>query len=126
MDYDSLINEVSTYDFIRDRDMADASVKAVLGIFASRLHEDEARHFTERLPEPLTYGKLHSHQRSPVNISFDQYISEIAQQFDLSYDQAKMLISEVLHDTKMEITGETITEVERDLPDDWSSFFHYI
>jgi uncharacterized protein (DUF2267 family) len=62
----------------------------------------------------------------PVNISFNQYITEIARQFNLSYDQAKMLISEVLHDTKMEINSNTVTEVEKDLPDDWSGFFHYI
>jgi uncharacterized protein (DUF2267 family) len=107
--------------------MADSVIKAVLGIFASRLHEEQAQHFTERLPDPLTFERLHSHQVRPITISFDQYVTEIAQQFNLNNNQARLLISEVLHDTKEELmNNDAINEVVRDLPDDWARFFDNI
>jgi uncharacterized protein (DUF2267 family) len=42
MEYQRFIDETHGFDFIQDPDTADAAVKAVLGVLASRLPEAQA------------------------------------------------------------------------------------
>jgi uncharacterized protein (DUF2267 family) len=119
MEYAQFIEHVVNLEFIPDRDTADAAVKAVLGILASRLEEPEARMLTEKLPEPLNLERLRGHQVRPHGISVEQYISEVGEQFRLSEDQAEILIKTVLHLVKDELGAVTVSEFESLLPADW-------
>lgn len=120
MDYQEIIRRVKELDFIGDEETADAAVKAVLGILASRLDEVQARRLTESLPEPLTLERLRGHQKRIEEISVAQYIAEIGTQFKISTDQANTLINTVLHIAK-EATGDgVLVEIENRLPSDWA------
>ncbi len=120
MEYTEILKRISKLDFINDVLTADAAVKAVLGILASRLEEDKARKFTEKLPEPLTLQKLRSHDRRIEPISVDYYISSISVQFKITNDQARTLVQNVLHIAK-EATGDgVLVEIEQYLPSDWA------
>lgn len=54
MEYRDLVKAVKELHFIKDEAMAKATVKAVLGVLASRLEEEVAQEFAESLPEPST------------------------------------------------------------------------
>jgi len=123
MEYEDFIRAVGELDFIQDEDEADSAVKAALGILASRLDEEEARKLTEYLPNPLTYEKLRGHQLSDLDISAEEFISEIADQFGINEDQAHELVSTVLQVAKEAIGYETIVELEQHLPEDWAEVF---
>ena len=119
MEYEHFIDKVEQLSFIQDRETADAAVKAVLGILASRLTEDEAQKLTSRLPGPLSLERLRGHQVRTEKISVDEYIVEVAQQFKLSGEDAQKLIMTVLHQAKEALGGETTSELEHVLPADW-------
>ncbi|RJP23244.1 MAG: DUF2267 domain-containing protein [Candidatus Abyssobacteria bacterium SURF_5] len=121
MEYDRFIEEVKNLEFIPNRDTADAAVKAVLGILASRLEEAEAQKLVEKLPGPLTLERLRGHQVRPEKISVEEYIIEIAQQFRIAGDQAETLIKTVLHLAKDLLGDETMSELEHALPSDWKA-----
>jgi uncharacterized protein (DUF2267 family) len=123
MEYEDFIRAVSELDFIHDEEEADSAVKAALGILASRLDEDEARKLTEYLPNPLSYEKLRGHQLTDTDISAEEFISEIADQFNLDEDQAQELINTVLQIAKEAIGYDTIVELEQHLPEDWAEVF---
>lgn len=120
MEYEDFIDDVSDLDFIQDRDIADAAVKAVLGILASRVKESEAKKLTEDLPDPLTLERLRGHQRRVTPISAEQFVDEIGAQFSLNRDQARELVNTVLHTAKDAVAEETISELEEKLPSDWA------
>lgn len=120
MEYIEFVKQVRDLDFIADETSADAAVKAVLGILASELREPQARILAEKLPAPLTFEKLRSHQRkTAIMISADDYIQEIADQFNLNREQAKQLVGKVLHLAKITVGSEGMDAVEKTLPDDW-------
>ncbi|MBE9168223.1 DUF2267 domain-containing protein [Pleurocapsales cyanobacterium LEGE 06147] len=121
MEYQQFTQEVENLDFISERDTADAAVKAVLGILASRMEESDAQKLTEQLPEPLTLEKLRSHQQRIINISVDQFFEEISTQFKLSVEQARTLANRVFHLTKDAVGNETVNEIQSHLPSDWAS-----
>jgi uncharacterized protein (DUF2267 family) len=121
MEYQQFIEEVKNLHFVEDEEMADAAVKGVLGRLASRLREPEARRFSEQLPEPFGYEKLRSIQAYPTNISAEQYIEDVRQQFRISHENAEVLVKTVLHLTKDTIDENTLKEIEEDLPSDWKS-----
>lgn len=123
MEYEDFIRAVSELDFIQDEEEADSAVKAALGILTGRLDEEEARKLTEDLPNPLTYEKLRGHQLNIKDISAEEYISEIADQFSLDEDQAQELVSTVLQVAKEAIGYETVAELEQHLPEDWAEVF---
>ncbi len=96
MEYQKFTDAAQECEFITDPAMADAAVKAILGIFARSLEEDEARRLTESLPEPLTLERLRGHQERRLKISLPQFISEIGEEFRLTDAQAALLIMTVL------------------------------
>lgn len=122
MEYEDFIREVAQLDFIQDEEEADSAVKATLGILAGRLNEEEARKLTEYLPIPLTYEKLRGDQAGETDISAEEYIAEIADQFSIDEDQAHQLVSTIFQVTKEAVGFDTLAELERSLPDDWAEF----
>jgi uncharacterized protein (DUF2267 family) len=117
--YEEIVMRVEDFGFVRNRDMADAVVKAALGILASRLDEGQARKFTERLPDPLNLELLRGHQERPVEASFDDYVEKLAGQFKISPEDARKLVNRIFHLAK-EIVGEEIArEMQTRLPPDW-------
>ena len=119
MEYEIFLQEANKLDFIRDRAMADAAVKAVLGILASRLSEPTAQRLTDKLPGPLDYERLRGLQASPLELSIDEYVQNIARQFNLDDGQAARLIVVVLHFAKDAI-GFDKEELKSELPYDWA------
>lgn len=120
--YEDFLDAVENLDFIEDTDTADAAVKAVLGIMASRVDEKTARKLTDNLPAPLTFEKLRGHQVRPVQLSVRDYVAEIASEFNLTQDQARILIDTVLRTTKEHIGEEVVRQVEVGMPFRWAVF----
>lgn len=119
MEYSSYVEQVRNLEFIPDEATADAAVKAVLGILVSRMDEEEARRLCDTLPQPLDYDTLRGHQVRPLDISVDQYFIEIGNQFNLDYNQARVLVTRVLHCVKESLDRPTIDEIEEGLPNDF-------
>ena len=126
MDYDRFIQDVLNTGIVRDRETADAVIKAVLGILASRMTEDQARHLTENLPEPLTLEELRSHQKYVLNISPEEYTGTIMTQFNLDEEQARALIDTVLLTTKDTAGQDVYNELKEHLPSDWAKVFEEV
>lgn len=120
MDYERFVQEVQKLDFIRDRETADAAVKAVLGTLASRMNEMDARKLTDRLPEPLKYENLRSHQRRDLGISPDQQVGVIQAQFRLKEEQARILVDTVLRCTRDMIGEDLFFELSEHMPSEWA------
>lgn len=120
MQYAELIGPVWQLDFIADEVKADAAVKTVLGIFVSRLDEDDARTVVDRLPEPLTLERLRSHQVRPLRLSAEQFIEELSVQLSIEPEQARELAALVLGLTRRAIGDEPLETVKQHLPSDWS------
>ncbi|WKZ32166.1 MAG: DUF2267 domain-containing protein [Thermodesulfobacteriota bacterium] len=118
MEYVRFIDEVKKFDFIGSEERADSLVKAVLGILASSVDEETARKFTERLPDPLTFEKLRGHQARPVEITMEEFFSEIGAQFKINPDEAKTAVDAVFHLVKEAVGAPTLSEVEYSMPPD--------
>lgn len=118
--YEKYLKAVEMLDFVDSTESADSKVKAVLGTLASRLHDREAKMLIEHLPEPLNYEKLVGHQATITDITTEQFIRDIQQQFRLDEDEAILLIDTVLGVAKEDIDEETLRDIENSLPDDWS------
>lgn len=118
MEYARFIDEVKKLDFIGSEDRADALIKASLGILASSMEEKEARKFTGKLPEPLTFEKLRSHQARPVEITIEEFFSEIGAQFRINPEQAKTAVDTVFHLVKEAVGAHTVSEAEYSMPPD--------
>lgn len=127
MEYSDFIKAVQELGFMPDSAQADAAVKAVLGIFASRVPPAQAHHFTERLPAPLSFEKLRSHQaRVALMLTTDDYTKEIAQQFKLELPQAAQLIDTVMRVTKQALGSEVVSELKDVLPPEWDLLFESV
>lgn len=120
MEYERFVDAANKLPFIPDRETADAAIKAVLGILASKLDDEQAHELSDSLPEPLNYEKLHSHQVRKLPISADEYIAVICEQFKLDDIQASQLIQETLRVTK-EAVKDKINQFTSRLPADWSA-----
>jgi uncharacterized protein (DUF2267 family) len=119
MDYQDFIDEILDMGFVQDEDTADAIVKAVLGILASRIDEPQARLLVDSLPDPLTLDRLRGYQELNMDISADEYFDVIAEQFDLDRDQAERVVERVFEILKDGIDVDTLLEIEECLPSDW-------
>ncbi|MDH6063706.1 DUF2267 domain-containing protein [Umezakia ovalisporum] len=120
MEYERFLDAACELAFISDRETADAAVKAVLGILASKLDDRQALELSEGLPEPLNYERLHSHQIRKLPISAEEYIAVIREQFKLDDIQASQLIQQTLRITK-EAVKDKMNEFTSRLPADWSA-----
>ncbi len=118
MEYEKLTDAVRKCEFISDPEKADSAVKAVLGILASSLEEDEARKLTESLPEPLTLDRLRGHQARPLRIYLTQLISEIGEEFKLTDSQAALLIMTVLRKTERALDNPELKACLKEFSDD--------
>ncbi len=118
MEYAKFIDEVGKLDFIGDEGRADALVKAVIGILASSMDEGTARKFTEGLPEPLTFDRLRSHQARPVEMTIEEFFSEIGAQFRITPDQAKTAVDVVFRLVKEAVGAHAVSEAEYSMPPD--------
>ncbi|RJQ80627.1 MAG: DUF2267 domain-containing protein [Desulfobacteraceae bacterium] len=123
MEYTQIIEKLKQLDFIQEDAKADAAAKAVLGIVASSLDEENARRLTEPLPEPLTIEKLRSHQENPTPVSFEDCAAELEVQFNLQKNEARDLIHTVIDTAKEAIGSENIAAIRGSLPEDWGSAF---
>lgn len=121
MDYQNFMQSVQNLDFISDDATADAAVKAVLGHLASRVDEPQAEKISHDLPEPLSLGKLRSHQARVADISVEQFIGDLCNQFKFNADQANQLVKTVFSTTKNAVDSDTLSEVQSKLPSDWTN-----
>ncbi|MBE0597866.1 MAG: DUF2267 domain-containing protein, partial [Desulfuromonadales bacterium] len=126
INYSHFLNAAASLSFIQNEETADAAVKAVLGILASRLEEGEARRLIARLPDPLSYENLRGHQQQVTDLSVDQYYGSLARQFRLTRDQAQVLAVTILRLVKEALDTEGILEVEKSLPEEWSALIERV
>lgn len=116
--YKKFLQDVKSLEFVTNNEMADSAVKAILGIVASSLQEEQAIRLAENLPEPLTFEKLRSHQKRAIAPTLKEFVSEISAQFRLDYNQAHELVDTVFHTTKEVVGLNVISDIEEDLPSD--------
>jgi uncharacterized protein (DUF2267 family) len=119
MDYQEFIDDIKVLDFIKDDNTADAAIKAVLGIMAGSIKEEDAKFITGALPEPLRYQKLRGHRKQMTAVTFEQCISRIAQEFDMNESRARILTDTVLRSTRAALGGDRLGQVEEILPESW-------
>ncbi len=119
MDYQEFVKDVKALGFVEDEATAGAAVKAVLGIMASSLDEEDAGKITEALPEPLNLSKLRGQQVRAKPVDFNYCVAEIAQQFKLDEEQARELADTVLRTTRAALGSKKLGEVEDILPESW-------
>jgi uncharacterized protein (DUF2267 family) len=119
MRYETLIDRVKKLDFVDRPGLADALLKAVLGILASRLSAPAAKKLTEVLPEPLTYSKLRDDQVGRDHGTVDQCYRQVSRQFNLNRAEAERAVGTVLKAAKRGMDAELLQKILRDLPKDW-------
>lgn len=119
LDYDLFIGALRELDFITRDVKADHAVKAVLGVLASKLPEDEARLLTSRLPGPLSFERLRGHQAKPTPTSGENYFTVIAKQLNLPEEDATRVIQRVLHIAMQTLEDDQRARVAKALPEDW-------
>jgi uncharacterized protein (DUF2267 family) len=106
-------------DFVDRRGLADALLKAVLGILASRLSAPAAKKLTRILPEPLNYAKLRDSQDRRDRGSAEQCFQQVSRQFNLNRDEAEAAVKTVLKAAKRGMDTDLQQRILRDLPRDW-------
>lgn len=109
---------VQALDFIHDDETAEKGIKAVLGILASKLDEQEAREFTAELPDYLDYETLRGHQEKPTPTSPYDTVEIIGNELNLEPGQANELMNEVISVTKQQAKGE-VSDIAAQLSEDW-------
>ena len=120
MNYDEIIKRVRKLDFIRNDQRADAAVKAVLGILASRLNDEQAHKLAEKFPEQLAQNRFGSDDRGMQPISVTEYTAGISAQYKISVHQARTLVRNVLYFTKLASGDNFILDIKKGLPVDWA------
>lgn len=119
MDYVSFRKNIDRLDFIDGPTEADAAIKTVLGVMTSRLDEQRARDFTGRLPDPLDFDALRSHQQGELDVSAEAFVGQISNQFKLNDDESRRLIDTIMRRTREVVGDQVFNEVCRSLPADW-------
>jgi hypothetical protein len=117
VEYNQFLDRARTLDFVKD---PDAAVKAVYGILASRLEENDARHFTERVPEPLTIERLRGQQADPTRISVDGALTSLAEQLQISRAQAGRLMMSLTRFARESVGREVFEQAAKNLPENWA------
>lgn len=118
MEYQDLLDRAK--QVVGDDRQADAGVKAVFGILASKLDEPQARRLTDDLPKPLTYERLRGHQVSDVPLTAEQYPIAIATELGLDPEDSRELVHEVLDAARQGLPENTLADLRNDLPEDWA------
>lgn len=120
MEYSDFVARVEQLPFIEDRPTAEAALKAVLGILASKFSEDDARLLTRSLPAPLDVERLRGQQERPVPLSASESVEVVRRQFDLDGDEAHDLVFEVYRSVRETLERRTFEELHARLPQDWA------
>lgn len=121
MDYQELTRRVRRLDFIRDQQTADAAVKEILCILASRLPEEHAQKFTARFgSQVFVVGKEGSDLKKAENVSVADIIVRLRSQYKLSVHQARILVRNVLYYAKEASGANALVEIRKSLPPDWA------
>lgn len=122
MNYRSYLDQVMELPFINDEQAADAAIKAVLGVLASKIDDDWAQELSNVLPPELNFAILHGHRHKPVLLSIDDFFASVASQMHLDWQQARDLVGRILHCVKESDDGADIMgEIETKLPPDWAA-----
>lgn len=119
MNYDALLEKALTLDFLRNRETADAAIKAVLGIFFGRLTDDQARRLAARLSPPLSLEKLRSRPSRAQHLSPDDYLADIGKQFHIDRQKSRLLVITVLSAVREASGSDTFDALTGDLSGDW-------
>gem|GEM_PF-608433 len=119
MEYEEFVNDITSLDFIKDEKTADAAIKAVLGILSSSLNEEDTNLITSALPEPLDTSTLRKHQSRSTPVSFEECVTQIALEFEMDEERAKLLTEAILRSTRAALGGDKLGEVEEILPASW-------
>ncbi|UFS70365.1 DUF2267 domain-containing protein [Geomonas sp. RF6] len=128
MKYEDFLEQARRVEFFQDEKTIESAVRMVLGILVSRLDEDNARLLTSTLPQPLTYEALRRPQARYRDISADDYIETIAEQFHLRKEHALRVVTSILWIVKNELPREIYMTVSNTLPADWKELLetgHY-
>lgn len=121
MDYQHVKNRLTQIHGIEDDQTADAVVKSVLGHLVSRVDEEEARKIGEHLPQELSLENLRGHQQHVTSITADQFVADVADQFNVPGSTAKEAIHVVLGAAKEDFPEEHKQELKTKLPQDWQA-----
>ncbi len=117
--YDSFVNAAFGLSFIADEETADAAIKAVIGMLASRLEEPAALRLAASLPDPLSLEKLRGKQIHVTDLSIEQYYDGLSRQFDITAEQAQVLAVTILRLVKEALDADGISAMAGSLPDEW-------
>lgn len=109
---------IEPLDYVEDEKMAEEAIKAVLGILASRISEQEAKEFTAELPDYLSYETLRGHQLSPTPTSPSDTIEIVADKFNITEDKAHELMQHIIGVAKEQAAGE-ISDIAAEISDEW-------
>lgn len=110
-------------DYILNEFMAEKAVKTVLGIFTSKLSDEQARRFTSELPDYLDYDVLRGHQENPTPASLSDCIEILREELEVEEEQAYELMMKIISVAKQQTSGE-INEVATELSEDWQEAVH--
>jgi uncharacterized protein (DUF2267 family) len=119
MDYREFLEDIKALEFIEDDDTADAAIKTVLGVMSGSLKEEDAKGMTGILPQPLDMWKLRTQKPGITPLSYDQCVSQLAQQFHMDEGRARDLADAVLRSTRAALGGDKLGEMEAVLPESW-------
>lgn len=119
---DSYQEIVETLDFINTDEDARQATKAVLGIIASSLSDQEAREFAAELPDYLDYETLRGSPQERDNILPEHCIEILQDKFKLDEKNAPALLNQVVEITIREAKGE-VSDLIKDLDDEWKEVF---
>ncbi len=120
MEYDEIIRRVRRLDFIRNDQRANAAVKAVLGILAGSLSDEQARKLAGKFPDHLALDSIGGDGKRMDTISVAEYTAGICAQFKISLHQARMLLRNVLYFTKEASGANDFPDIKKSLPNDWA------
>lgn len=119
---DSYQEILETLDFIDSQDEAEEVTKAILGMIASSLSEQEAKEFTAQLPDYLDYETLRGDPQRRERLLPEKAIQVLQQKFNLEEDDARAALNQVTAITAREAKGE-VSDIVKDLENEWQEYF---
>lgn len=124
MQYEQFLSRTQELPFISDKETADAAVKAVAGLFASKLDKAHAAQLADHLPSPLSYERLRGSQdteRMPETA--EQSFDGLLDQFGLDSPQGQVLVNTVFGCITESLNEGSLKELCNNLPEDWQALF---
>lgn len=123
MEYEKLIQSIQHFSCIGgEQKQADAAVKACMGVLASRMTEQDAKEFSNYLPEPLTLASLRNHEPNRKEESLREFFQLMASRFNTDEEEAQKMVEAVLHTAKESLRPQQLNSWREKLPSEWASF----